>query len=515
MTQPIACTQEDLNRTLWKAADSSRMNVDASIYKDYVLMFLFYKYMSDLHKDEVQKLQKKYGNNKDRIKLRLKNFRFKIPEGTGFHDLLKKKDEDNIGELINIALHKIEDANGKKLEGLFSIDFNSDAILGRTVQRNKMLRHLFDDFAKIDLSVADSDIIGNSYMYMIERFGSDAGKKAGEFFTVKSVAVLLAKLAAPKPGWRICDPACGSGGLLLLAGEEVEKLGSNNYALYGQESIGSTYNLARMNMFLHGKDSATLEWGDTLNNPRLTENDSLMKFDLVIANPPFSLKKWGGEGAENDIYNRFHRGMPPKTKGDYAFISHMVETAKAKEGKVVVVVPHGVLFRGAAEGRIRKSLLQENIIDTVIGLPAGLFQTTGIPVAILVIDRSREPGGANENRKNVFFIEASKEYRSGKAQNFLDEEHINKILKAATERKDIEKFARSVPPEEIEENDFNLNITRYVDTFEEEEEIDIEANLKELETINREIQQLEEQMAEHLKKLGLGAGKSDENAPLQ
>ncbi len=502
MSQPVAYTQEDLNRILWNAADSSRMNVDASIYKDYVLMFLFYKYMSDLHNSELKKLKERFGNSEDRIKMRLKQTRFVLPEGTSFHDLFKKKDEDNIGELINIALHKIEDANGDRLEGLFSIDFNSDAILGRTDQRNKMLRHLFGDFATIDLSAGDGDVIGNSYMYMIERFGSDAGKKAGEFFTVKSVATLLAQLANPQPGWRICDPACGSGGLLLLAGEEVEKQNSKDYALYGQESIGSTFNLARMNMFLHGKDSARLEWGDTLNNPRLIENDALMKFDLVIANPPFSLKKWGGENIENDPYNRFHRGLPPKTKGDYAFISHLVETAKAKEGKVVVVVPHGVLFRGAAEGRIRKHLLEENIIDTVIGLPAGLFQTTGIPVAILIIDRSREPGGNNENRKNVFFIEASKEFRSGKAQNFLDEEHTSKILNAVNERKDIEKFARDVTPEEIAENDFNLNITRYVDTFEEEEEIDIEANLNELKDINKEIEELEKEMQMHLKKLG-------------
>ena len=496
-------TQKKLNGILWNAADSSRMNVDASIYKDYVLLFLFYKYMSDLHRLELQQLKERYGDDSDRIALRLKNSRFNLPEGTSFDELILKKDEDNIGELINIALHRIEDANGERLEGLFSIDFNSDAVLGRTSQRNKMLRHLMDDFAKIDLTSIDDDVIGNSYMYMIERFGSDAGKKAGEFFTVKSVAALLAKLADPEPGWRICDPACGSGGLLLLAGEEIEKQGSNNYALYGQESIGSTYNLARMNMFLHGKDSARLEWGDTLNNPLLKENDALMKFDLVIANPPFSLKKWRGENTENDPFNRFHRGIPPKTKGDYAFISHMVETAKAKEGKVVVVVPHGVLFRGGAEGVIRKCLLQENIIDTVVGLPAGLFHTTGIPVAILVIDRSREQGGKNEKRKDVFFIEASKLFRSGKAQNFLDDEHIETILSAVQNRKDIEKLCRTVQPAEIEENDFNLNITRYVDTFEEEEEVDIESNLRELAVVNKELEKLETEMAQHLKNLGI------------
>lgn len=498
--------QDALNRTLWEAADSSRMNVDGSIYKDYVLLFLFYKYMSDLYRHEMKKLTERYGNDTDRIELRLKNARFVLPEGTSFYDLYKKKSADNIGELINIALHAIENANGDRLEGLFSIDFNSDAVLGKTDQRNKMLRHLMDDFAKINLTSAGDDVIGNAYMYMIERFGSDAGKKAGEFFTVKSVATLLAKLAKPRPGWRICDPACGSGGLLLLAGAEIEAQGSKDYALYGQESIGSTYNLARMNMFLHGKDSARLEWGDTLNHPLLKDGDSLMKFDLVIANPPFSLKKWAGDNIENDPYNRFHRGIPPKTKGDYAFISHMVETAKVKEGRVVVIVPHGVLFRGAAEGRIRQSFLKENIIDTVIGLPAGLFQTTGIPVAILVLDRSREPGGTNEARKDVLFVEASKLFRSAKAQNVMDEEHIGTIVEAVENRRDIEKFCRVVQPEEIEENDFNLNITRYVDTFEEEEEVDIEANLKEMAEIDEELAKLEEEMAGHLAKLGIGNG---------
>jgi len=222
-----------------------------------------------------------------------------------------------------------------------------------------------------------------------------------------------------------------------------------------------------MNVFLHGKDSARLEWGDTLNNPLLVENDKLMKFDIVIANPPFSLKKWGAENAETDKFSRFHRGVPPKDKGDFAFISHMVEVAKPKSGRVAVIVPHGVLFRGGAEGKIRQAMLEENIIDAVIGLPAGLFQTTGIPVAILIIDKSREKGGANEKKKDILFIEASKEFVSGKAQNTLSEENIEKIYNIYDKRKEIDKFSRIVDFKEIKENDFNLNITRYVDTFEE------------------------------------------------
>lgn len=256
-------------------------------------------------------------------------------------------------------------------------------------------------------------------------------------------------------------------------------------------------------MFLHGKDSARLEWGDTLNNPMLVEDDHLMHFDVVVANPPFSLKKWGAEHAESDPYNRFWRGIPPKDKGDYAFLTHMVETAKPKTGRVAVIVPHGVLFRSGAEGKIRQHLLEENIIDTVIGLPAGLFQTTGIPVAVVIIDRSREKGGANENKKDILFIEASKEFKPGKAQNTLTDENIEKIFHTYKERKEIEKFSRLVKPEEIKENDYNLNITRYVDTFEEEEPIDIQANLRELEALEPELKKLEVQMKDYLHQLGI------------
>lgn len=496
-------TQEQLNDILWAAADSSRVGVDGGVYKDYALTMLFVKYLSDLSKKQHAKYVERFGNDEERIAAKMKQDRFYLPPNTDFDYIYSKKEEDNIGEEINKVMHRIEDTNKSKLEGVFSVDFNSESILGKQQQRNKMLRHLIDDFYKIDLSEADEDIIGNSYMYLIERFGADAGKKAGEFFTVKSVASLVAKLAQPKEGDRICDPAMGSGGLLLLAGEEVEKQGSTNYALYGQESTGSTFQLARMNMFLHGKDSAYLEWGDTLNNPQLVENDRLMKFDICVANPPFSLKKWGAENAESDKYNRFWRGVPPKDKGDYAFITHMVETAKPKSGRISVIVPHGVLFRSGAEGKIREALLKENIVDAVIGLPAGLFQTTGIPVAVLVLDRSRETGGKNEHKKDVLFIEASKEYKAGKAQNTLTQENIDKIYDTYAARQDVDKFAHVASIEEIEENDFNLNITRYVDTFVEEAEIDISANLAELEKLNPELEKLEAQMKDYLNQLGI------------
>ena len=497
-------TQEQLNRVLWSAADSSRTNLDAGIYKDYVLAMLFYKYLSDRSKQQHEKYKERFGNDEERIRQKMQLDRFYLPEGASFDELYMKIEKDELGQELNKAFHKIEDHNKEKLAGvLTSIDFNDENRLGKLQQRNKMLRHLMHDFHTIDLTQCDEDIIGNSYMFLIEKFGADAGKKAGEFFTVRSVARLLARLAQPKEGARICDPACGSGGLLLMTGEEVEKQDSKNYALYGQESTGSTYQLARMNMFLHDQDAARLEWGDTLNNPHLAEDGRLMKFDIVVANPPFSLKKWGAENAESDPYKRFFRGIPPKDKGDYAFVLHMVETAKPKSDRVAVIVPHGVLFRGGAEGKIRKALLEENLVDAVIGLPAGLFQTTGIPVAILILDRSREEGGINEKKKDILFIEASKEFIPGKAQNTLGEENANKIYETYEKRKEKEKFSRVVQLDEIAENDYNLNITRYVDTFEEEEEIDISANLKELKALEPAIVKLEKEMDKYLKLLNI------------
>lgn len=496
-------TQEELNKKLWAAADSARGVVDAGVFKDYVLALLFYKYMSDMHKAEREKLKDKYGENEERIKMRLQNARFVMPDGASFYDVIAQKNADNIGEILNKALRSIEDANEEKLKDIFTIDFNSQSVLGATDQRNKMIRDLLDDFKDIDLAETDDDILGNAYMFMIERFGSEAGKKAGEFFSPRVLCELVAKIASPQAGDRICDPTCGSAGLLLLAGEEIEKQGSKNYALYGQEKTGSTYNLARMNMFLHGKDSARIEWGDTLNNPLLLEDDRLMTFDVVVANPPFSLDKWGDKSLENDKYNRFWRGMPPASKGDYAFISHMIETAKAKEGRVVVIVPHGVLFRGSSEGRIRTAFIQENILDAVIGLPAGLFQTTGIPVAILVFDRSREHGGKNEKRKDVLFIDASREFVSGKSQNTLSDENIAKIVDTYKKRKEIEKYSHRATLAEIQENDYNLNIPRYVDTFEAEPEIDIAATQKRILELEQELAKTQAQMQEYLKELGL------------
>ncbi len=495
--------QEDINKAAWDACDTFRGVLDPAQYKDYILVMLFLKYISDIWNDHYQKYCKRYRNDKARIRRRLKRERFVLPADKSFYDLYESRNEANIGELINIALESIETKNKSKLEGVFrNIDFNSEANLGQTRDRNRRLKTLLEDLNKPELDMRPSrvpeDVIGNTYIYLIERFASDAGRKAGEFYTPHKVSELVAKLCAPRPGARICDPACGSGGLLIEAARVVR---NDDYALYGMEVNGSTWALARMNMFLHGADSARIEWCDTLTSPTLVENDRLMKFDNVVANPPFSLKKWGAEAVTEDPYKRFWRGAPPASKGDYAFISHMIEIAIGKKGRVAVVVPHGVLFRGGAEGRIRRKLIEDNLLDAVIGLPGNLFPTTSIPVSILIFDRSREKGGTKARRKDVIFIDASNNYHPGKNQNALLDEHIKKILKTCNARKDVEKYAHAANLDEIEENDFNLNIPRYVDTFEEEEEIDIDAVQREIDQLEKELSKVRAKMKRKMKEI--------------
>jgi type I restriction enzyme M protein len=498
-------TQQQINQTAWAACDTFRGAVDAGQYKDYILVMLFLKYISDHWLDHSETYRKQFGEDELRIRRRMERERFVLPEGASFYDLCLQRDAPNLGELINRALAAIEDANRSKLEGVFrNIDFNSESNLGRTKDRNRRLKHLLEDFSKPTMDLRPSrvkaDIIGECYIYLISRFASDAGKKAGEFYTPSAVSKLLAKMAAPKAGDRICDPACGSGSLLIEASQEV---GSDNYALFGQEVNGATWALARMNMFLHARDAARIEWCDTLNGPTLVEDDHLMTFDVVVANPPFSLAKWGAETALNDPWRRYWRGVPPASKGDYAFITHMVEIARPRAGRVAVIVPHGVLFRGGAEGRIRQTLIDENLLDAVVGLPANLFTTTGIPVAILVFDRSREQGGRHADRRDVLFIDASRDFTPGKSMNVLDDEHVEKILQTYQTRAEVARYSHVASLTEIAENGYNLNIPRYVDTFEAEEEIDVAAVQKEIVRIEAELVAVRAKMAAYLKELGV------------
>ena len=500
-----AVTQQRINQAAWAACDTFRGVVDATQYKDYILVMLFLKYISDIWLDHKEQYAREFAGDQRKIDVRLSRERFPLPEGASFYDLYAQRSADDIGDRINIALDQIEDKNRAKLDGVFrNIDFNSEANLGQVKERNRRLKHLLEDFHKPELDLRPSrvteDIIGETYIYLISRFASDAGKKAGEFYTPRSVSTLLAKLAAPTSGDTIFDPSCGSGSLLIEAAREV---GSNNYQLFGQEVKGATWALARMNMFMHANDAAFIEWGNTLTAPTHVVGDRLRTFDVVVANPPFSLDKWGAEEAASDQHGRFWRGVPPKSKGDYAFITHMVEVAKPLTGRVAVIVPHGVLFRGAAEGRIRKALIDENLLDAVIGLPANLFTTTGIPVAILIFDRSREQGGANADRDDVLFIDASREFTPAKSQNLLDASHLERIVQTYRSREELERYSHRASRTEIAENEYNLNIPRYVDTFEAEPEIDIAAVQREIEKVEAELAEVRVRMAGYLKELGI------------
>ena len=333
------------------------------------------------------------------------------------------------------------------------------------------------------------------YEYLIGAFAAGAGKKAGEFYTPPEVSTLLAKLIAPKPGDRICDPTCGSGSLLIKVAHEV---GTNDFSLLGQESNGSTWALCRMNLFLHEMDAGRIEWCDTIGSPKLVEGDKLMKFDVVVANPPFSLDKWGQEDAAADKFNRFWRGVPPKSKGDYAFITHMIETAVEGDGRVGVIVPLGVLFRGGQEGAIRQKLIEDNLLEGVVGLPPNLFYGTGIPAAILIFHKGKR-------HRNVLFINAALEYGEDKSQNHLRPQDIDKIVATYRKFKSVEKYASCVTLKDIAANDYNLNVPRYVDMVDEEEEIKIEPLIEEITQIETELATTRKAMNRYLKELGYGS----------
>ena len=507
MTNKVS--QKDINNTVWKACDTFRGTIDPSQYKDYILTMLFLKYVTDVYIEKKEEYAKKYENNEERVKRALERERFIVPEESSFYFLYENRSSPKIGEMINHALAELEEANREKLGGhdgsnIFrNIDFNSSN-LGDAKGKVTRLRTLLNDFYPLILSsshLESNDVIGGAYEFLIANFASDSGKKAGEFFTPAEVSTLLAKLTKSTPGSRIYDPTCGSGSLLIKAGREV---GDNNFSLFGQEANGNTWALAVMNMYLHGYDSAIIRWGDTLRNPKHKEGDALMLFDTVVANPPFSLDKWGADDLASDQYNRFWRGLPPKSKGDWAFISHMLESLN-NTGKAGVVVPHGVLFRGAAEGKIRTQTLQEDIIEAVIGLPSNLFFGTSIPAAIVIFNKQKV------NKEKVLFIDASKGFVPGKNQNVLGEKHIQHITAIFTQYHDEimetgiieERFAYVASLAEIQENDFNLNIPRYVDTFEAEEEIDLQAVVQEIKSLEAKRDELDKEIEVYFKELGL------------
>ncbi|OZU89412.1 type I restriction-modification system subunit M [Virgibacillus indicus] len=504
-------TQQQINSVLWQAADTFRGKIDSSTYKDYILTTLFIKYLSDSYKENLEEYTKRYNGNEERIQRALSRERFVLDEYSTFDYLYSKRNDPEIGEIINKALERIENENTGKLRGVFrNIDFNSEAILGRAQERNAMLRSLLEDFNQLSLrpsQLGNEDIVGNAYQYMIGLFASDAGKKGGEFYTPAEVSEVLAQLVKPQENDRIYDPTCGSGSLLIKVAKQVP---NGKVAIYGQERNGATHSLALMNMYLHGIDDAKIEWGDTLANPMHLEDGKLMKFQAIVANPPFSLDKWAmgfaGEGTNDkkfkmdaslDPHRRFEWGVPPSSKGDYAFVQHMLYSL-AENGRMATILPHGVLFRGSSEGKIRKQIIDMNLLEAVIGLPESLFFGTGIPACIMVLKKDRK-------RNDILFIDASGEgnYEKGKNQNRLRDKDIEKIVETYEKWETIDKYSYVATLDEIKENDYNLNIPRYVDTFEEEEPVDMNVVKENITNIKQELQEVEEQMEKYMKELGL------------
>jgi type I restriction enzyme M protein len=502
-------TRKNIENTLWKACDSFRGKIDSSRYKDYILSMMFVKYLSDLNKERRTEYARQHNGDQTRIDRAMSREPFVLDETSTFDYLYDNRANAQIGQQINAALSAIEERNGSKLRNVFrAIDFNSTVDLGEPREKNAILKNLLEDFRGLDLSPSQldkADIIGDAYEYMIATFASDAGKKGGEFFTPSRVSELVAKLVQPQENDRVYDAACGSGGLLLKAYREA---GTKKVAVYGQERNAQTWALCKMNMFLHNIPDATIWQGDTLANPQNIADDKLMKFQVIVANPPFSLDKWNSGflpdektkmSASLDPWKRFDWGIPPPSRGDYAFVCHMLHCLDDSAGRMGIVLPPGVLFRGAKEGKIRRTIIEKfNLLDAVIGLPANLFFGAAIPACILVFKKNRP-------NRNIFFIDASSDgnYEKGKNQNILREQDIERIVKTCRARAVVDKYSYDATFEEIKENDFNLNIRRYVDAFEEEPEVDIAAVKTEIETIEAELAQVQAQMDQYLKELGI------------
>jgi len=490
-------TVERLERYLWSAADILRGSIDSSDYKNYIFGLLFLKRLSDRFEEERQALEAAGDDPKDRD-----NYRdFYVPTGARWSEIRKRA--TGLGEALNTASSALEQEN-PELEGVLAgIDFNDERRLGDARNRNDVLGRLVRHFSGINLRndhLSEPDILGRAYEYLIEKFADDAGKKGGEFYTPKKVVELIVELLAPEQGMRICDPTCGSGGMLIECAHYLERHGKNprNLSLFGQEKNLGTWGICKMNMLLHGIRDFQIEKGDTIRDPKLRERGgSLMVFDRVIANPPFSLDDWGREVAEKDPYGRFRFGIPPKSKGDLAFVQHMVATL-GPEGRLGVVMSHGVLFRGSSEGEIRKGLLQEDFFEAVIGLPPNLFYGTGIPASILIMSRAKRP----ESKGKVLFIEASREYREGSNQNYLRDDDVRKIAEAFRAYRDVEHYARVVALEEIERNDWNLNISRYVQTAEQVKRIDVGTAIAQLREAETRRSHAAQKMDEFLRGLG-------------
>ncbi len=458
----MALKKSELYSSLWKSCDELRGGMDASQYKDYVLVLLFVKYVSD-----------KYAGDPDAL--------IEVPEGGRFADMMAAKGDKEIGDKLNKIIARLADANDN-LKGAINVaDFNDEEKLGKGKDMVDRLSKLVALFEGLDFGrnrAEGDDLLGDAYEYLMRHFATESGKSKGQFYTPAEVSRIMAQVIglgqAKESTQSIYDPTCGSGSLLLKAHDEAKTRTGLDLAIYGQEMDNATSALARMNMVLHDCPTAEIWQDNTLSRPHfLNEQGGLKTFDFIVANPPFSTKAWtSGLDPANDLYGRFEYGTPPEKNGDYAFLLHMLKSLKST-GKAAVILPHGVLFRGGAEGSIRTRLIQQGVIQAIIGLPANLFYGTGIPACIIVLDKEGAAG-----RKGIFMVDASKGFVKDGNKNRLREQDIHKIVDTFTRQLEVPKYARLVPVAEIEGNDFNLNLPRYIDSTEPEDLQDIAAHLQ-------------------------------------
>jgi type I restriction enzyme M protein len=490
-------TLEELESHLWESANILRGSIDSADYKNYIFGLLFLKRMNDVFMENREHIIEEYGEEVVDDPDFYTESKVFIPERARW-SAIKEQTED-IGAAINKAFVVLEQENSV-LEGvLTTVDFNDKDRLPDSVLE-KLIQH-YTDLKLGNENLEDADLLGRAYEYLIRQFADDAGKKGGEFYTPREVVQLLVRILDPQSGDRVYDPACGSGGMLIYSAEHIRKEDQDrmdNISLFGQERNLNTWSIAKMNMFLHDLYDAQIKRGDTFTEPLFLEDGGkLQQFDRVIANPMWNQSYAKGDIKECQAYNRFNYGFPPKNSADWAWVQHMLASAN-RDGKVGVVLDNGVLFRSRSEGKIRKKILKEDLIEAVIALPSNLFYNTSSPGCILMLNKNKPA----ERKDKVIFIYGEEDYEEGSNQNFLREKDLDKILDAYHNFEDIEKYCRVADMEEIERNDFNLNVPRYVDTTEEEEPVDVEEVLTELDQLEKERDEIESEMMSYLKELG-------------
>ena len=488
-------TLPQLESFLWKSADILRGKIDSSDYKKYIFGLLFYKRMSDVWDEEYKIVMDEY--NDEDIACADYNHRFQVPKDCRWNKITEQA--ENIGQRLNEIFDKLTNANSPKLDKIFEdLDFaNKDRFPNETLQR------LINHFSQYNFgnTYISSDLLGDAYEYLIKQFAADAGKKGGNFYTPREVERVILGILKPHQKDHIYDPTVGSGGFLLesydyLKQKSGEKIAKTLY-LYGQEQELTTFAIARINMFLHGLDSADIRRGDTLANPQfLNQQGGLQTFDIVVANPPYSIKDWEYEAFKTKFGRLEGYDAPPDKNADYAFVLHIIKSMNTN-GRAGIVLPHGVLTRGNAEARIREQILKNDLVEAIVALPAKLFYGTGIPAVIIILNKNK----TKDKKNKVLIIDAENDFQEGKNQNTLRPADINKIVKAFNGYDDIDKYARVVSLKDIEEKDFNLNIREYIDSSEEYEVIDVKKVRSEIALLKKELSKADALVEKYLDEL--------------